>query len=475
MVIPQRTARRLVDGVGHMAGIYLTLRISAILLLISQLGIRLIFPEPTIFSDVFLFNLAGFFAAASSFVAPLFNDRLATASISVGILMRSAGSFVSSWNSFLSFQIWSGSSEIAYGLFYPLILFGMIRALSAKRAVNSIELLEVIIIGLGVSSVIAALLLKPAMMHFEGAAFSIFLSILYPIGDVILLAIGLIFLILHGRSLRSLLLVLGIALFSATDLLFLWLSGTSGYPFASLLDDGWLLGLILIAESLWHPGGERQLSGRVTSVAATISLILSSALLALAAFRPGYFPNFVLIPAFITITLAFIRMAVALRDARATHEERALARTDELTGLANRRHFLLELQSLGNGPGTLLLLDLDGFKAVNDSFGHESGDELLREISVRFTRVLTSNSLLARLGGDEFGVVVHGTPAEGLEVANALRSALSYPFTISHQSVSVGVSIGRVVNDGREGLLKRADSAMYEAKRTHTGVVLWQN
>jgi diguanylate cyclase (GGDEF)-like protein len=118
-----------------------------------------------------------------------------------------------------------------------------------------------------------------------------------------------------------------------------------------------------------------------------------------------------------------------------------------------------------------LLLDLDGFKAVNDTLGHDVGDQLLKQISIRFTRAIPHGVLLARLGGDEFGVIIYGSEAAGLEVAQALRASLSYPFTLAGQSVNVGVSIGRVLSDGRGELLKRADSAMYEAKRSGDGIV----
>ena len=83
-------------------------------------------------------------------------------------------------------------------------------------------------------------------------------------------------------------------------------------------------------------------------------------------------------------------------------------------------------------------------------------------------------ALLARLGGDEFGVVIPGSAHLGHEVAMALTSTTSYPFVIAGEEISVGVSIGRVVNDGKADVLQRADSAMYEAKRSGGGTVLWQ-
>jgi len=165
-------------------------------------------------------------------------------------------------------------------------------------------------------------------------------------------------------------------------------------------------------------------------------------------------------------------MSVALREARLADSDRELARIDELTGLANRRRFLAELEILGRKDGTLLLLDLNGFKKINDSLGHDVGDQLLKQISMRFTRALSHGALIARLGGDEFGVIIYGDESRGIEVAQAILASVSYPVTLHSGSVRVGVSIGRVLSDGKGDLLKRADTAMYQSKRSGEGVVL---
>jgi diguanylate cyclase (GGDEF)-like protein len=165
-------------------------------------------------------------------------------------------------------------------------------------------------------------------------------------------------------------------------------------------------------------------------------------------------------------------MSIALREAREIKDERALARTDELTGLPNRRRFINALDSLKDTEALLLLLDLDGFKTVNDTLGHDAGDELLKQIAIRFSRQIPKNALLARLGGDEFGAIVYGSKSAGLEVAHALRACLAYPAEVGIHSVTMSVSIGAVVNDSKPELIRRADEAMYEAKRSGSGVTL---
>jgi len=459
---------------------YSIARFAAPALLLIHLGIRLISTTPNPLADLFLFNLIGFSAAATAALAPLFNDRYARYAIASGIALWTIGSTFSSWDSFNTFQVWSPAIDICYSLFYPTALFGMIRVLTTKRRVTPVELLDIAIITLGLSSVIASIALKPALIQFDGSAFSVFLSIIYPAGDVMLLAMGGAIIFMNRASFRGNIFLVGIIAFATTDFYFLWISATSGYVFGSISDDGWMLGLVLMSQSLWFRRHEAKSIERLNSVATTLSLILSSTILAFAALRPGYFPRFALIPAFATVTFSFIRMAIALHDARASFAERELARTDELTGLPNRRHFLAELEVLTQQPGSLLLLDLNGFKSINDSYGHAVGDQLLQSIAVRFTRAAGESTMVARLGGDEFGLITFGSESHAAEIAQALHAALSYPISLATIVVEVGVSIGHALSDGssiapisKEDLLRRADSAMYEAKRSGRGTVQW--
>jgi diguanylate cyclase (GGDEF)-like protein len=451
-------------------------RVGVFLLLISHLIIRVAFHLPSIVPDLILFNLIAFIAAYVAWKSPKVNDRLARNSISLAIFIWALGSTFSTWNSFYTFAVSERIIDICYTSFYPLVFLGIIRALAVTKKISALEILDTAIIALGTSSLISSLLLRPALLAFDGSPFEVFLSILYPIGDLILVAVSLSLVVLQHRSLRSLAMFAGVAIFAITDLLFLLLSATSGYEFAALSDDGWLLGLALIANALWFHGGETEIKERhINTWATTSALILSASILGYGAMRANYFPIFVLALAFTTISLAFIRMALALRDAKLTGDDREHARTDELTGLPNRRRFIAELELLRRKNGTLLLLDLDGFKAVNDNYGHAVGDQLLKQITTRFGRVLAEGILLARLGGDEFGVIVYGERNIGNDVALALRATCTYPFTLSVGDVKVGVSIGSVTTQGptttKEELLKRADTAMYEAKRSGAGYI----
>jgi diguanylate cyclase (GGDEF)-like protein len=154
---------------------------------------------------------------------------------------------------------------------------------------------------------------------------------------------------------------------------------------------------------------------------------------------------------------------------------------DELTGLHNRVHFRAALEeaiSVAAGNGSLvglLLIDLDGFKQVNDTLGHAAGDEALRTAGRRLTQMVRMGDIVARLGGDEFAVLVHQMdhPSELNGLAERLRAGLSQPMVLGTRDWSVGAAIGLTAYprdaSNASDLLRCADLAMYHAKREDSG------
>ncbi|MFZ9741790.1 MAG: diguanylate cyclase domain-containing protein, partial [Candidatus Nanopelagicaceae bacterium] len=342
---------------------------------------------------------------------------------------------------------------------------------------KSLELLDTSIIAIGYTTILTALLVRPAMTTIDGSIFEVFLAILYPVGDVVILVLVLLLVFRQRMSWRNGLILIGATMFFLSDFYFLYQSYLGRYEFGSLTDVGWLISFIFLSEAFWFASNEVQAPRSFNSAVATIALLGSSTLLAIAVLQPSYIPRFLILPAFVTIALSFLRMGVAINDARNMSNEQILARTDELTGLANRRKFMVDCQEFLKNPGSLLILDLDGFKAVNDSLGHGIGDQLLKQVASRFQRVMPSDALLARLGGDEFGALIPG--GDGMEVARALKATLTYPFHINSKEICLDVSIGEASNEpgssAAEQLLRRADEAMYEAKRSKLGVLSWHN
>jgi diguanylate cyclase (GGDEF)-like protein len=404
-------------------------------------------------------------------MAPGRNNKWAQPLTAVAIGSWSLGSVTATASSYLEFSALLGNiSDALYLLFYPLALLGLQLLISIQQRLTILELVDASIVGLGLSTLGAAFALQPVIPHFDGDLNQSFLAIIYPVADLVLLCFILATVVMQGFSARGLLLSIGICIYAATDFFFLWQNLNLSYVFGSLVDYGWLLAFIMIAESAWQPSSEKSTKNGINPILITISVFLSATLLALLAIAPDNFPHFILIPAIGTLALAFVRMSIALNQARSIGHERVLARTDDLTTLPNRRRLISEIQSFAVRRGSLLLLDLDGFKPVNDTYGHEVGDKVLQQVAQRFSRALPNNALLARLGGDEFGILVDGSNESVMEIALALRGTLSYPFLIDGHEVSIGVSIGIADNDGAADLLQRADNAMYAAKRQALGV-----
>ena len=434
------------------------------ILLISHILLRVFISEPSIAKDLFFYNAIVLVILLGLFQAPLHNDPLAVAFLTLATASWGIGSITSSLSQFFEFSARGQLvSNIAYSAFYPFAFIAIPRAIGRAKRMQFIEVLDSAIFGLGFTSIIAALLLKQ-LVGESGLGY--FFSVLFSICDIALMVIILASAARSKISLRLALIITGVLAFTLTDFYYLWSQIQGTYLFGQLSDEGWLIGLVLISLSFWYPPNKSKAEGKIHPALRAVSIFISPALLSAIAIRPEYFPTYVVVPTITTLLLAFIRMTLVIRQANTLGEEKVLARTDELTGLPNRRRLIAELSTFNEADGALLLLDLDGFKPINDSYGHEMGDRILRQVAQRFSRSLPSGAILARLGGDEFGVIAAGSDDATLELASALKATLSYPFIIDGKSISIGVSIGHVRNDGKGDLLHRADLAMYEAKRT---------
>ena len=176
------------------------------------------------------------------------------------------------------------------------------------------------------------------------------------------------------------------------------------------------------------------------------------------------------------LTRRLQRASAELEAARSEAQHRALH--DPLTGLANRAMFqerlthALERLGKGGDPVALLALDLDRFKQVNDTLGHEAGDELLRQVAQRLAALLSDNDTLARLGGDEFVILQDAikTVAQSRSLSEKIISRISEPYRLAGTEVQIGVSIGVALaaDAARDGLdlPARADFALYQAKES---------
>jgi diguanylate cyclase (GGDEF)-like protein len=152
------------------------------------------------------------------------------------------------------------------------------------------------------------------------------------------------------------------------------------------------------------------------------------------------------------------------------------ALTDSLTGMPNRRYLLERVEqewaayARNQRPFSVMMIDIDGFKQINDTFGHEAGDQVLRQVAVLLRRAARTEDVVGRLGGEEFLVICPGTnQAMGVRVAERLRQTVaSHVFQVDGVAIRVTVSIG--ISERESGmahvddLMRRADTALYRAK-----------
>jgi diguanylate cyclase (GGDEF)-like protein len=430
----------------------------------------------SIWTEVLLYNLVGLTAIISIVLSPKLEFSAAKFAIGLGILAWLIGSVIASFAHYnFATTLLTSFGELMYLVFYPFILIGSVRIIRGQSKYKKSEILDSAIIGFGVTTFGAAVLLPQVLPSIDQPLMKLFYTFAYPLADLLLAAIVLSLLSIRRFSPGSLILITGITTFVITDFLYLSIDTYSNYSIGGLVDDGWLFGILLISESFWHldvkiePVHSTVIESR-SPIFITLSVFLSATLLAIMALGPSNLPRYVALPAVVTLVLAFSRLATAINQSRHIGAERLLARTDELTGLPNRRRLISEIEEFVDKEGSLLLLDLDGFKPINDTYGHEIGDKVLKQVALRFDRALPHGAFLARLGGDEFGVLIEGLHESAIEIALALRATLSYPIHIDSKEIQLGVSIGVAKNTGDPDLLVRADTAMYKAKREGLGV-----
>ena len=213
-----------------------------------------------------------------------------------------------------------------------------------------------------------------------------------------------------------------------------------------------------------------------------LATLAAVAVLVISAF--GQLPAAVVALATFTLLLAAARTFVSFRHVQRLSDARHQAVTDELTGLGNRR-FLFEHgeERLQSGDAAdrlaLILIDLDNFKEINDTFGHHAGDELLRETARRLAARMVDPDLLVRLGGDEFALLITlGAGEDGSEIAARILDRLMQPLVIDGARVRVDASAGVAERDDASvaiaDLLRRADVAMYAAKDAHSRIELYR-
>jgi diguanylate cyclase (GGDEF)-like protein len=376
-------------------------------------------------------------------------------------------------------------ADIPYLSFYPVVLVGLLMFPVAPRSRRERRKLmfDVGTVFVAGSMAVWYLVLGPTAQDQQSDSFTAMLSMAYPVGDIVLL-FGIAALIARGvdagseRALR--LLLAGVVCYVVADLAFGYLSLEGTYRSGDWPDTLWMMASLAFIVSAWrqHDGACSPSARKVARPAAPrINFLPYAAIAAVwgmvlfAARQEPIFPLLGLLVGGLSLTLlVFARQVVAVNEnTELVHLYQSLAGTDSLTGLANRRRFFDEADSVivtclrEREPVSMLMIDVDHFKEINDTLGHLAGDQALQEVANALSAALRDDDMVARLGGDEFAIVLPRCDSlEADVVSTRLRSG------VAMMGGAVSISIGMVTAfDGDiDEFMRQADLALYEAKRS---------
>ncbi len=414
------------------------------------------------------------------------NDRGAWLAIGFGIALFWLGDLY--WNNYLAdlstppYPSWADAGWLAY---YVPMYVGLMLILHRRVAGLPLSMwLEGVVGALALASVCATVVFDPLATATHGDLGTIATNLAYPAADLLLaVIIAAGFALQRERSSMSwVLLGAGVVLFAVGDCVYIVKAATNTYVEGTWIDATWPFAMVLAATAAWaHDGVPIALEG-AGWVGRTLSICFGSLVIAVLLLQSVH--GMPLVSRFLidgAVVALIGRLLISSRERAQLERTRHEARTDELTGLANRRRFYEETElALATGPVGLLLLDLNRFKEINDSLGHNSGDELLRDVAERLSGVLPPGGEIARIGGDEFVVLLDSRHNErsALRAARVFREALEMPFTLdgfhAPMTASIGIALAPAHATTRAELLRCADVAMYIAKTHDTAIELYR-
>jgi diguanylate cyclase (GGDEF)-like protein len=373
------------------------------------------------------------------------------------------------------------AADVLWVLGYPLLAAGMV-LLVRLRAPGRLR--EAALDVLAMATVVAALfwqfMVAPEVSG--NSVWSVLFTAFYPFGDVLLFAaVTLVVLSPGERSGATRYLVAALTITFAGDV---------AISVSSLLipefDNGRLNGLLLLANgllaaALWHPAEASRATARPDTgrLHPARVVFLGVSLLALPALNDLRSDDAVIHRSTMLITMVLLTAIVLIRFTLVVREQEQVraalahrATHDQLTGLVNRQELHVRLaaalrQPTGAGP-VVHFLDLNGFKPINDRYGHAAGDYVLAEVARRLRTAVRDTDTVARLGGDEF-VVISEAAGDTTVITERLRAAVTEPLRYQDQHLRVGVSIGHaaaadLTDPTSDTLLAAADATMYREK-----------
>jgi diguanylate cyclase (GGDEF)-like protein len=417
-------------------------------------------------------------------------DRLAWGLIAAGWTAYSAGWFVwQTWFVELEAPPFPSAADALWVALYPCVWVAIVVLLRDRLPSMPRPMwLDGAVAALAAGAFGVALVVPAVTSDLGGSVAQNITLLVYPVGDLSVLSLlagGLV--VFGGRGCRLLwLLALAFSALLISDVSYLLTSAEGTWAQGGALDIGWALLAVVLARLAWlrRPGLVAPVETRraAAGVVPTVFAGAAAGLLVCAAFVDV---------APVAVTLAVIALVVfgvrgmfAMREAAELHRVRARTLTDDLTGLASRRALRdavegLSLEQPGEGRGwAVALLDLDGFKEINETLGHEAGDTLISEVGRRLAGGADEDTTVARVGGDEFAILARGLESGAAGLAARLHRAIEQPVPVDGLVVQLRGSVGIAFSDdvtGSEELFRRAEVAMYRSKSDRTGWSVYES
>ena len=369
-------------------------------------------------------------------------------------------------------------ADVGFIAFYFLLYTGLVVLLRSRaRTVTWTLWLDGATAALAAAALGAAVLVELVLEKTEGPTSTVVTNLSYPLGDVLLLSMvfGVFALTGWRPGPRWLLLGLGMIATTAADAVYLFQSSSGTYVEGTWVDVLWPAAMLLIACAAWTPDRTREeleVEGRPLLAVPVTCALVSIAIVVYDHFQT--INALAVALATLTLLLVLLRLVVTFREnGRLFTLTRREATTDPLTGLGNRRKLLADLdRRLSSGsvePTLLMLFDLDGFKAYNDTFGHPAGDALLARLGEKLSAVPAKRGAVYRLGGDEFCLLSPITRDD----AEALIDRACEALTERGEGFEIGSSFGAVMLPDEAGdpshALQAADERLYAQKYSRRG------
>ena len=367
------------------------------------------------------------------------------------------------------------AADAMYLAIYPasyvaLMLFVRARGITVRTRLW----LDGLIFGLSLASVATALVLGPVLAtSTSGSVAQVATNLAYPVGDALLIVLTVSALGLNGWRLDRTLIVfaLGFACSAAADTLYLFKVANGTYRPGTFLDVLWPAAMTLLAYASRAPlvrAPRPAAPARITASVPAIGMFCALGALVWDHFDRINTVSLVLAAA--ALFVALVRMALSLRESsRALLKLQQRVETDPLTGVLNHRAFQErladELERVPDGHTlALLAIDIDRFKALNDTYGHWSGDDALRTVADALAATIRPGDVLGRMGGDEFMLILpHTDSVTAQGVAGRLRQAVVA--AREDLTISIGIALYPTHTREQEVLMRFADGAMYWSKR----------